>query len=413
MDITIYIPVNNRDYRVKILFISDVYFPRVNGVSTSIRIFKKQLVKLGHQVHLIAPDYCEETQKKEDWITRVPSRKIYFDPEDRLMKFFKAKKLVSWIKEEKFDLIHIHTPFIAHYLGIKISKELSIPCVETYHTFFEDYLHHYLPIIPEYFSRRYAKWISKRQCNSVDGIISPSKPMLNILREYQIDTLAEVIPTGLENKYLVQHSGHAFRIANNIPLRQKVLLFVGRIAHEKNILFLLHMHKILLQKHPNTLLLITGEGPAEADIKKEIKKLEIDNNVKMIGYLDQINELPACYASADVFVFSSKSETQGIVLLEAMAQGTPVVGIAELGAASILFEGEGALIAKDDTQHFSERVNEILSDREIHRKLSEKAIAYVKRKWTASEQANKLSNFYKVVKKQHERSIKPLKFIEI
>lgn len=398
---------------MKILFISDVYFPRVNGVSTSIRTFRKELIDLGHEVHLIAPDYDDEDKYKEKWITRISSRKIYFDPEDRLMDYFKVKKLIPWIKKENFDVIHIHTPFVAHYLGLKISKLVSIPCVETYHTFFEDYLHHYLPFIPEFISRHYARWISKRQCNAVNGIISPSQPMLDILRKYQINTLAEVIPTGLEEKYFTRHSGEAFRLAQNIPTTQKVLLFVGRVAHEKNILFLLRMFKILLNKHPNTLLLVTGEGPAENDIRHEIKILGITNNVKMIEYLDQMDELPACYAAADIFVFSSKSETQGIVLLEAMAQGTPVVGIAELGTASILFEGKGSLIAKDDIQHFSDRVAELLSDEELYRRMSDEAFKYVKENWSAKDQAKKLSNFYKTVIKHHERSKKEFQLIEI
>ena len=186
-----------------------------------------------------------------------------------------------------------------------------------------------------------------------------------------------------------------------IRAKQKVLLFVGRVAHEKNILFLLRMLKILLNKHPNSLLLITGEGPAEEDIRNEIKLLGITDNVKMIGYLDQMDELPACYSAADIFVFSSKSETQGIVLLEAMAQGTPVVAIAELGTASILFEGRGALIAKDDTKHFSGRVDELLSDQGLHQRMSEEAFKYAKRNWSAKDQAKKLISFYSSVKKRY------------
>ena len=140
---------------------------------------------------------------------------------------------------------------------------------------------------------------------------------------------------------------------------------------------------------------------AEEDIRNEIKLLGITDNVKMIGYLDQMDELPACYSAADIFVFSSKSETQGIVLLEAMAQGTPVVAIAELGTASILFEGRGALIAKDDTKHFSGRVDELLSDQGLHQRMSEEAFKYAKRNWSAKDQAKKLISFYSSVKKRY------------
>ena len=137
---------------MNILLISDVYFPRVNGVSTSIRTFTQQLQKMGHSVHLIAPDYGVTTED-EAWITRVPARAIYFDPEDKLMKYAEVLKLSAKLQSMQFDILHIHTPFIAHYAGLKLAKALNIPSLETYHTFFEDYLHHYLPWIPQFAAR--------------------------------------------------------------------------------------------------------------------------------------------------------------------------------------------------------------------------------------------------------------------
>ena len=108
--------------KMKILFISDVYFPRVNGVSTSIRTFVEQMQILGHEVHLIAPDYHVETVD-ESWIKRVPARSIYFDPEDKLMKYGEAMKLLPSLHNENYDMIHIHTPFIAHYLGFTFFRK--------------------------------------------------------------------------------------------------------------------------------------------------------------------------------------------------------------------------------------------------------------------------------------------------
>src|SRR3569832_2122113 len=133
-----------RGKRVKILFISDVYFPRVYGGSTSIRTFVGELQELGHEVHLIAPDYGIATQD-EAWIKRIPARSIYFDPEDKLMRYGLALDRLQELRNQNYDLVHIHTPFVAHYLGLKLAHLLNVPSVETYHTFFEDYLHHYLP----------------------------------------------------------------------------------------------------------------------------------------------------------------------------------------------------------------------------------------------------------------------------
>ncbi len=379
---------------MNILFISDVFFPRVNGVSTSINTFATELRALGHQVTLIAPSYTDE-DKQEEWIVRVPSHKIYFDPEDRLMNFGKLKALLPWIRDKHFDVIHIHTPFTAHYVGIHFGKKLDIPVVETYHTFFEDYLHHYLPFIPQFISRKLARTISRRQCNAVDGIVSPSKPMLDVLKQYGIKTPAEVVATGLDDSSFANVDGEHFRMSHDIPLTQPMLLFVGRVAHEKNIGFLLAMHVELIKNHPDALLVITGEGPAEESIKQSIEKLGISNKVRMIGYLDRGHELIACYKAADIFVFASKSETQGLVLLEAMAQGTAVVAIAELGTKSILIEGEGVLIAKDDINDFADKVSALLSDAPKRQMIGEKGRQYAQEKWGAGILAKKVAKFYK------------------
>ena len=381
---------------MKILFISDVYFPRINGVSTSIRTFVLQMQNLGHEVHLIAPDYDVVTED-EAWIKRIPARSIYFDPEDKLMKYGEAVKLLPALEQEKYDIIHVHTPFVAHYLGLKLAAQLNIPCIETYHTFFEDYLHHYLPWMPKSIARGIARMISKRQCNAVDAIVAPSNPMLDVLRKYGVNVLSEVIPTGLQDSSFAAADGQAFRLKYGIPLDRPMLLYVGRVAFEKNIDFLLEMTKLLAEKRPDVLLVVTGEGPAEASLHKLAKTLEIEKNVQFIGYLDRNKELNACYESADIFVFASKSETQGLVLLEAMAQATPVVAIAELGTASILIEGKGALIAPDDTAQFAERVHQLLLNPEHRFELGNRAKNYALDKWTATLQAQRMIKFYEEI----------------
>lgn len=386
---------------MKILYISDVYFPRINGVSTSIRTFVKQMQSLGHEVHLIAPDYAASTED-ESWIKRIPARSIYFDPEDKLMKWGAAMQKLHELRRENYDLIHVHTPFVAHYLGLRLVRELKVPCVETYHTFFEDYLHHYLPWVPKLIARGIARTISKRQCNAVDAIVAPSKPMLDVLRAYGVKAAAEVIPTGLQEHSFKDADGKAFRIKYGIPLERPMLLFVGRVAFEKNISFLLEMTKVLIEKHPDALLVVAGQGPAEKILHKLAADLGLDNNIKFIGYLDRNTELNACYQAADIFVFSSKSETQGLVLLEAMAQGTPVVAIAELGTASILIEGKGALIAADNIEGFADKVHYLLKYPEDRYELGKVALMYATENWTAKLQAERMLHFYHHIKSVHQ-----------
>jgi glycosyltransferase involved in cell wall biosynthesis len=386
---------------MKILYISDVYFPRINGVSTSIRTFVKQMQSLGHEVHLIAPDYAASTED-ESWIKRIPARSIYFDPEDKLMKWGAAMQKLPELRRENYDLIHVHTPFVAHYLGLRLARELKVPCVETYHTFFEDYLHHYLPWVPKLIARGIARTISKRQCNAVDAIVAPSKPMLDVLRAYGVKAAAEVIPTGLQEHSFKDADGKAFRIKYDIPLDRPMLLFVGRVAFEKNISFLLEMTKVLIEKHPDALLVVAGQGPAEKSLHKLAADLGLDNNIKFIGYLDRNTELNACYQAADIFVFSSKSETQGLVLLEAMAQGTPVVAISELGTASILIEGKGALIAADNIEGFADKVHYLLKYPEDRYELGKVALMCATENWTAKLQAERMLHFYHHIKSVHQ-----------
>lgn len=388
---------------MKILYISDVYFPRINGVSTSIRTFVKQMQSLGHEVHLIAPDYAASTED-ENWIKRMPARSIYFDPEDRLMKWSAVMQKLPELRRENYDLIHVHTPFVAHYLGLRLARELNVPCVETYHTFFEDYLHHYLPWIPKAIARSIARTISKRQCNAADAIVAPSKPMLDVLRAYGVKAAAEIIPTGLQEHSFNEADGKSFRVKYDIALERPMLLFVGRVAFEKNISFLLEMTKLLIEKHPDALLVVAGQGPAEKSLHKMAADLGLDNNIKFIGYLDRNTELNACYQAADIFVFSSKSETQGLVLLEAMAQGTPVVAIAELGTASILIEGQGALIAADNIVRFADKVHYLLKYPEDRYELGKAALQYVSDKWTAKLQVERMLHFYHHLISVHQAS---------
>jgi len=380
---------------MKILFLSDVYFPRINGVSTSIHTLCQQLAAQGHQVHLFAPDYCSPSED-ETWITRLPSRYLMFDPEDRLIRYGQAQALTRHLRREDYDILHVHTPFAAHYLGLKLRQRLKIPCVETYHTFFEDYMHHYLPILPKPLSRAFARSLSRRQCNAMDAVIAPSQPMLDALRGYGVEAQAEVIPTGLQDHSFVPGDGAGFRKRYNIPPERPVMLYVGRVAHEKNISFLLRMALQVKQARPDVLFVIAGEGPAMERLRKETTALGLQAHVRFIGYLDRKSQLNDCYSMADLFVFASTTETQGLVLLEAMAQGVPVVAVAEMGTRSILAEGKGAAIAPLEETGFAQRVLALLSDAKSRKALGEEAHRYALG-WSSRQMAERMLGFYRRV----------------
>ncbi len=377
---------------MKILFVSDVYFPRVNGVSTSIETFRRNLHLLGHTVHLIAPDYGMPAAD-ETGILRVPARAVPFDPEDRFMRYGWVMQQLDRLRSEQYELIHVQTPFVAHYLGVKLSQLLDIPCIETYHTFFEEYLHHYIPVLPKWLTRSLAKRFARHQGNSLDGMAVPSKPMLHVLQRYGITTATEVIPTGIEPQSFVLGNRSVFREQQGIAPDRPVLLFVGRVAHEKNIGFLLKVVARVRSDIPDVLFVIAGEGPARASLEQDARTLGLANNVRFIGYLDRHTELNDCYSAADCFIFSSRTETQGLVLLEAMAQGIAVVSIAEMGTRDVLKDGSGVRIAQEDVADFSSKVVTLLGNGQMRRELGDSGRGYAN-EWSAKRQSQRMLAFY-------------------
>jgi len=380
---------------MKILFISDVYFPRVNGVSTSIETFRRNLHLLGHTVHLIAPEYGTPAAD-ETGILRVPARRVPFDPEDRLMRYGWVMKQLDRLRGEHYDLIHVQTPFVAHYLGVKLSYLLDIPCIETYHTFFEEYLYHYIPLLPKWVTRSLAKRFSRHQGNSLDGMVIPSRPMQRVLQDYGIETTMEVIATGIEPGSFVPGDRSAFREKFSIPQDRPMLLFVGRVAHEKNIDFLIRVVDQVRRQVEDVLFVIAGEGPARPSLEQEVRKRAMGENVRFIGYLDRHTELNSCYSAADIFIFSSRTETQGLVLLEAMAQGVPLVSTAELGTRDVLQDGAGVWIAQEELSDFSNNVVKMLANPQLRTELGELGRAYAN-EWSAARQAQKMLTFYRTV----------------
>jgi len=380
---------------MKILFISDVYFPRVNGVSTSIQTFRHELRQQGHTVHLIAPEYPQQTIDDAD-ILRIPARGVPMDPEDRFMSYSAVMQQLARLQSEHYDLIHVQTPFVAHYLGVTLAKRLNIPCIETYHTFFEEYLHHYIPLVPKRLMRQVAKRFSRHQGNSLHGMVVPSRPMLKVLKDYGITTPTEVIPTGIQPASFVAGDREFFREKYQIAQDRPVLLFVGRVAFEKNIGFLLGAVSEVRKTLPNILFVIAGEGPALKSLAHDVKQAGLDDHVQFIGYLDRNTELNSCYRAADIFIFASRTETQGLVLLEAMAQGTAVVSTAELGTLDVLREGAGVWIAKEEIQDFSGKIIKMLEDKAAREALGQLGREYAL-DWSATRQAERMISFYTTI----------------
>src|SRR5579862_2356342 len=405
---------------MRVLLISDVYFPRVNGVSTSIRTFREDLARCGVETLLVAPRYelrdargtqalsggddkapdeakrpssVGESSVGENGVLRVPAYNVPGDPEDRRMSWRALTRELDSLEASALDLVHIHTPFIAHYAGVRFARRAGLRAVVTYHTFFEEYLHHYLPVLPRRIGRLLARSFARSQCAAVDSVIAPSEQMRAVLTEYGLTTPIHVLPTGLAADRFRAGNGAAFRASAGIPTDRPLVTYIGRVAHEKNIAFLVEVFAEVVRSMPAALLVIAGEGPARESLRAQVRALGLENQVHFAGYLERDTELLDCYAAADVLVFASRTETQGLVLLEAMAQGAPVVSIAELGTRSILVPGSGALVVPEERDTFTAAVVRVLSDSTLRAELSARGRTYA-RSWSSATMAARLAQLY-------------------
>lgn len=391
---------------MKILMMSDVYFPRVNGVSTSIASFRGALERQGHSVTLICPDY-PVGQVDEPGVLRIRSRQVPGDPEDRMMRYRDLLALAPLLADEDVDLIHVHTPFTAHYAGVALGRQLGLPVVATYHTLFEEYIHHYIRWLPRRWLRLAARRLSVHQCQQLDALVAPSRAMQHALTHYGVTTSITVIATGLAlESFCKPQDDSDFRAHYDLSQEARLLLYVGRAAFEKNIDFLIDMLPQVLAEHPTTRLIITGEGPAHESLVRRAQEVGVADAVLFLGYLDRHGPLQAAYRAAEVFVFASRTETQGLVLLEAMALGTPVVSTAIMGTLDVLKEGEGCLIAEETHDDFAAKVNHLLSNETVRHQLGERGRTYAA-SWHEDAKSAELISFYrKLLIKHFEKKMK-------
>jgi len=405
---------------MRILMISDVYFPRVNGVSTSIQTFATEFSEKGHEVTLIAPDYASAGGgRRAGWllrkgsavraadrhagaaggesdsfeIMRIPSRYLPVDPEDRILRLRPIRKLSPRLAKRGYDLVHVQTPFVAHYAGLSLARQLEVPVIESYHTFFEQYVDKYVAFLPASWLRLAARRFSAAQCGALDALVAPSRAMLSVLQSYGVTTPTVVIPTGIELEQFSHGDGLRFRHRHGIPADRPVLVHVGRLAFEKNVDFLLRMLVRVKREIPDVLLVVAGEGPARANLESLGARLGLREHLLFVGYLSRDGALEDCYRAGDAFVFASRTETQGLVLLEAMALGVPVVSTAVMGTKEVLEDTKGCLIASDDEADFASKAVRLLSDPNLRADLGEQARCYA-RSWSAPVIADRMLELY-------------------
>jgi 1,2-diacylglycerol 3-alpha-glucosyltransferase len=315
---------------------TDTYSPQVNGVVSSILTLEKELRKQGHNVYVFTISH-PEAKESSNYVYRIASLPFIFLKDHRVGILY-SNKLVRKIKRLRLDIILSQTEFSLGIFAKLVSKKLSIPIVHTYHTMYEEYMHYISKGIE--FSPKIARKYSKSFCNGVDGVIAPTIKTEKLLKSYGVKTQIRVIPTGIDFSPLDKGNYSHEEIDNlkqvfNIPLKDPVILFIGRVAKEKSIDVVIHAMSLLVSKIPRAKLVIVGDGPSRLELEELANHLNIRSSVIFTG-MQPWHTIGKFYQLGDIFVSASVTETQGLTFAEAMAASLPVVAKEDESVAGLI-----------------------------------------------------------------------------
>ena len=304
---------------------TDTYFPQVSGVATSIKTLRDELIAQGHHVYIFTSSDPRATDSPEDGIYRFPSVP-FVSFKDRRIAFTGWLKVLRIARKLDLDIVHNQTEFSLGVMGKMVAKELGIPCIHTYHTMYQDYLHYIANgrvLKPKDVAR-----LAHLYLKNMAGVIAPSERVLDTLESYHVESPILVIPTGVNLRvYRLRDTPE-----QKLSMRQKygydrdtpVLLSLSRLAFEKNIQELIASMPDVLAKEPTAQLLIVGDGPARQSLERQVREMNLRDHVTFAGQISN-DEVPHYYQIADVFVSASDSESQGLTYDESLASDVPIV----------------------------------------------------------------------------------------
>ncbi len=357
---------------MKIGIFSETYQPTINGVVTSIDSFKNELEKRGHQYYIFTP-YNAHHPQMIDHVYRFPA--VHF-PHDKIyplaipMPFSLAKYQLPLDIIRDLDIIHIqHFALMGQY-GLGCAKLFSIPSIYTYHTMAELYTH-YIPAVGSAFNPL-VRAITRYTANHADHVIAPTPSVKSYLRSIGVKQSVSVIPTGIDTSKYKKHRLLYIQHKYSLPLDSEILLYVGRLAEEKNINFLLQSFRRVADKNPRAHLVMAGSGPDQPKVEQFIVQHRLKKRVSLLGFLDHA-EIRRLFGSADLFLFPSITDTQGIVILEAMASGAVPVAIDMLGPGDLIIDRVSGRLSDLNEEHFAGIILELLADPRERKQLARAA----------------------------------------
>lgn len=307
---------------MKVLITSDWYLPTVNGVVTSLKNLREELIKQGHEVRVVTLSSSFKSYKRDDvyYIGSVSAEKIY--PDARL-RAKRMAKVMKHIEEWGPDIVHSQCEFSTFAFAKKISKELDIPLVHTYHTVYEDYVHYLGPA--RIVGKGIVTSISKHIAKYCDAIVVPTDKVKKLLEGYKIKKDIFVIPTGIVlDKFQeegLEEAGKLLREKTGYDDNDTVLAAIGRLAKEKNTIEIV---KIVSSMDEDVKLMLVGDGPYRETLEEKCSRIPNNSRFNFIGMVEPV-QVPKYYRVGDLFVCASTSETQGLTYVEALASGLPIL----------------------------------------------------------------------------------------
>lgn len=354
---------------MKIGIFTDSYRPYTSGVVRSIELFSREFLNRGHKVYIFGPDYPRLHPPREEGVFRFISVPWPTMP-DFSLPIPISVQLSATIKKIELDIIHVQSPFLLGNLGARAARRHRLPLIFTFHTLYEQYVH-YFPFA-EKASKQIVQTIARDFCNRCNTVIAPSQLVVNYLQRTGVEAPIVTIPTGIDlEEFRNLDPGWMAKNYGFSP-QEKVLLFVGRLGKEKNVTFLLKSFHAVQSVYPSVRLVLVGKGPQEEYLRRLGRELGIAEKITFTGVLPR-HTIVHCYAGADLFVFPSVTETQGLVIGEAKATGLPVVAIRAFGPAEMVAHREDGLLTDPSLSAFTEAVLELLGDSDLYEMMSFKA----------------------------------------
>ncbi len=383
---------------MRILMMTNTYQPIIGGLERSIEIFSNEYRKKGHDVFIVAPEH-KEAPKEENGILRVPAIQN-FNGTDFSVELPIHFELLKKLDEYQPEIVHAHHPFLIGDTALRISERYQIPLVFTHHTLYEEYTHYVS--LKAGGLKRFVMNLATEYANLCDYVFAPSESIARLIKQRGVKTKIDVIPTGIYVDQFAKGDGARFRKKLGIKNEAFIVGTVGRIAPEKNIEFLAQVVIRYLKKNNDSAFLVVGSGTSLDVIKNKFNKAGLSSRLFCTGPLKG-QELIDAYHAMNVFAFASHSETQGLVLIESMATGIPVVAVDAPGVREVVDDGvNGRLIEGDDSAKFTAALEwfSSLPDESRHKvKQMSKATAD---KFSVSCSVNKaLSAYEQLLKSQH------------